>query len=175
MSSSALAYKRGFKVLTPDSAEFEGYVTAVLAAHGRPAPGCADLEDFAQLRVSPDGQPVGYGIERGGLTPEIAKEFWKRTREAGFIDFANIIYYAFASRIAARTDLTLSGNFRSSVPIIDHANLLYPRTPAMTAVGAAKDFTETPEWQQGASAFDAIMDYFLPALDALDIPYGEAA
>jgi DNA helicase-2/ATP-dependent DNA helicase PcrA len=239
-------YKRGFKVLTPESADFEGHVTAVLAAHGRPAPRFTDLEDFAQLRVSPDGQPVGYGIERGGLTPEIAKEFWKRTREAGFIDFASIIYYTFellrrrpeilsyisakfawmlvdefqdttdlqveilsliastkrtrfflvgdpcqsifrfagarpdladefAARIAARTDLMLSGNFRSSVPIIDHANLLYPRTPAMTAVGAAKDFTETPEWRQGASAFDAIIDYFLPALDALDIPYGEAA
>jgi DNA helicase-2/ATP-dependent DNA helicase PcrA len=239
-------YKRGFKVLTPDSAEFEEHVTAALAAHGRPAPGFTDLEDFAQLRVSPHGQPVGHGIERGDLTPEIAKEFWKRTREAGFIDFANIIYYAFellrrraeilsyisakfawilvdefqdttdlqveilsliastkrtrfflvgdpcqsifrfagarpdladefASRIGARTDLTLSGNFRSSIPIIDHANRLYPRTPAMMAVGAAKNFTETPEWQQGASTLDAIMDYFLPALDALGIPYGEAA
>ena len=239
-------YRRGFKVLTPDSAEFEEHVTAVLAAHGRPAPGFSDLEDFEQLRVSPDGQPVGYAIEHGGLTPEIATDFWKRIREAGFVDFANIIYYAFvllrrrpeilsyisakfawilvdefqdttdlqveilsriattertrfflvgdpcqsifrfagarpdladefAARIAARTDLTLSGNFRSSASIIDHANLLYPRTPAMTAVGAAKAFTETPEWQHGASAFDVITDYFLPALDALDIPHGEAA
>ena len=45
----------------------------------------------------------------------------------------------------------------------------------MTAVGAAKAFTEKPEWQHGASPFDVITDYFLPALDALDIPHGEAA
>jgi DNA helicase-2/ATP-dependent DNA helicase PcrA len=239
-------YKHGFKVLTPDKAEFEEHVTAVLSAHGRPAPGFSDFEDFTQLRVSSDGEAVGHAIDHGGLTPEIADDFWIRIREAGFIDFAHIIYYAFvllrgrpeilsyvsakfawvlvdefqdttdlqveifsliaattrtrfflvgdpcqsifgfagarpdladkfAARIGARTDLTLSGNFRSSSPIIDHANLLYPRTPPMTAVGAAKAFTETPEWQHGASAFDVITDYFLPALDALDIPYGEAA
>lgn len=239
-------YKRGFKVLTPDSADFEEHVTAVLASYGRPAPNFSDLEDFAQVRVSPDGQPVGHAIERGGLTPEIARDFWKRIREAGFIDFANIIYYAlillrrrpevlayisakfawilvdefqdttdlqveilsliattkrtqfflvgdpcqsifrfagarpdladeFAARIAARTDLTLSGNFRSSYPIISHANLLYPRTPEMTAVGAAKAFTEAPEWQHGDSTFEVITDYFLPILDALDIPQGKAA
>jgi len=45
----------------------------------------------------------------------------------------------------------------------------------MTAVGAAKPFPEVPEWQHGASAFDVIVDYFLPALDALSIPHGEAA
>src|ERR1043165_8374449 len=38
-------YKRGFKVLTPDSAEFEEHVTAVWMAHGRQAPGFSDLED----------------------------------------------------------------------------------------------------------------------------------
>lgn len=239
-------YKCGFKVLTPDSTEFEQHVTDVLADFGRPSPSFSDLEDFTQLRVSPDGKPVGHAIEHGGLTPEIATAFWKHMREAGFIDFANIIYFAFlllqkrpeilsyvsakfawilvdefqdttdlqveilsliaatkrtrfflvgdpcqsifrfagarpdladqfAARIGARTDLTLSGNFRSSTPIIDHANLLYPRTPKMTAVGAAKAFTEAPGWQHGASAFDVITDYFLPAVDALGIPLGEAA
>jgi DNA helicase-2/ATP-dependent DNA helicase PcrA len=239
-------YQRGFKVLTPDNAEFEEYVTAVLGAHGRPAPTFADLEDFAQLRRGLDGLPVGRAIEHGGLTPEIAKDFWKRIREAGFIDFANIIYYAlvllrrrpeilsyisakfawilvdefqdttdlqveifsliaatrrtrfflvgdpcqsifhfagarpdladeFASRIAARTDFTLSGNFRSSCPIICHANLLYSRVPEMVAVGAAQAFTDAPAWQHGTSAFDVITDYFLPVLDALEIPNGKAA
>ncbi len=239
-------YERGFKVLTPDSAEFGQHVTAVLGAHGRPAPTFADLEDFAQLRRSLDGRPVGSAIEHGGLTPEIANAFWRRIREAGLIDFANIIYYAFlllrrrpevlgyisakfawilvdefqdttdlqvelfslvadtmrtrfflvgdpcqsifhfagarpdlangfASRIAARTNLVLSGNFRSSRPIVRHANLLYPRVPTMTAVGAAQAFTEAPEWQHGASAFDVITDYFLPALDTLEIPHGKAA
>jgi len=239
-------YKHGFKVLTPENAEFEEHVTAVLAEHGRYNPTFSDFEDFAQLRVSLDGSPVGNPIEHGGLTPAIATAFWKRIREAGFIDFANIIYYSFvllqkrreilsyvsakfawilvdefqdttdlqveilsliaatkrtqfllvgdpcqsiygfagarpdladdfARRIGARTDLTLSGNFRSSPAIVAHANLLYPRTPVMTAVGAYKKFTEPAEWQHGASAFDVITDYFLPAIVALGIPVGEAA
>jgi len=45
----------------------------------------------------------------------------------------------------------------------------------MEAVGPAKDFTETPEWREGESAFEVITDYFLPSLDALSIPVGEAA
>jgi hypothetical protein len=35
----------------------------------------------------------------------------------------------------------LSGNFRSSPPIVAHANLLYSRTPSMEAVGRAKNYT----------------------------------
>jgi DNA helicase-2/ATP-dependent DNA helicase PcrA len=45
----------------------------------------------------------------------------------------------------------------------------------MTAVGEAKIYTEPPEWRHGNSAFDVITDYFLPAIDTLDIPLGEAA
>jgi DNA helicase-2/ATP-dependent DNA helicase PcrA len=82
-------------VLTPESAAFEEHVTAVLAEHGRYNPAFSDLEDFALLRVRLDGKPVGQAIEDGGLTPEIATAFWRRLREAGFIDFANIIYYSF--------------------------------------------------------------------------------
>ncbi len=84
-------YKHGFKVLTPESPEFEEHVTAVLAKHGRYNPTFSDFEDLAQLRVSLDGRPVGAAIEHGGLTRAIATDFWKRIREAGFIDFANII------------------------------------------------------------------------------------
>jgi DNA helicase-2/ATP-dependent DNA helicase PcrA len=53
-------YKHGFKVLTPESAEFEQHVAAVLEAFGRPVVAASDLEDFSQLRVSLDGTPVGY-------------------------------------------------------------------------------------------------------------------
>jgi DNA helicase-2/ATP-dependent DNA helicase PcrA len=239
-------YKNGFKVLTPESAEFERHVTAICAQHGRYNLTFKDFEDFTQIRVSLDGKPVGSGIERGALTPGVAAAYWKRTREVGFIDFANIIYFSlvllrkrpeilsyvsakfawilvdefqdttdlqveilaliagakrtrfllvgdhcqsifrfagsrpdlaqrFAGRIAARTDKQLSGNFRSSQPIIAHANLLYPRTPKMTAVGRSKKYTEAPVWQHGTSSFNIITDYFLPALEDLGIPIGEAA
>ena len=176
----------------------------------------------------------------------MARAYWKSIREAGFIDFANIIYYSylllrrrpeilsyvsakfawilvdefqdttdlqveilsliadgertrfllvgdpcqsifgfagarpdladeFAARIGARTDMQLSGNFRSSPPIINHANVLYPRTPHMKALGCAKKYTNAPVWQDGNSAFEVITDYFLPALEGLDIPVGDAA
>ncbi|WP_147155776.1 UvrD-helicase domain-containing protein [Reyranella soli] len=237
-------YKKGFKVLTPESEKFQKHVTAVWAQHDRYNLTFKDFEEFTQLRVGPNGEPVG--IEHAAITPEVAKDYWKRIREDGFIDFANIIYYSlillqkraeilnsitakfawilvdefqdttdlqveiltliakakrtrfllvgdpyqsifgfagarpdladdFATRIGARTDKQLSGNFRSSAPILAHANLLYPRTPAMVALGQYKDVTQKPVWRHGSSPFQVITDHFLPALDGLGIPVGEAA
>jgi len=239
-------YKNGFKVLTPENADFEYHVTAILAQHGRYNPTARDFEEFTQLRVSLDGDPVGNAIEHGSLTSEIARAYWNRIHEAGFVDFGNIIYYSlvllqkrleilryvsskfawilvdefqdttdlqveilsliaqagrtrfllvgdpyqsifrfagarpdlvdeFVDRINARTDLALSGNFRSSPPILAHAELLFLRKPAMNALGPAREFTEVPRWQHGASAFDVITDYFIPALNELGIPVGESA
>jgi DNA helicase-2/ATP-dependent DNA helicase PcrA len=82
---------------------------------------------------------------------------------------------AFAERIGARTDLNLSGNFRSSPPILDHAERFYPRMPKMTTLGRAKTYTEIPNLQHGRSSFEVITDYFLPALEGLGIPHGDAA
>ena len=239
-------YKNGFKVLTPDCAEFEEHVTHTCAQYNRYNLTFRDFEEFTQLRVSVDGEPVGNAIERGGLTVAMARTYWKRIREAGFIDFANIIYYSyillqkrpeilsyvsakfawilvdefqdttdlqvemlsliagaartrfllvgdpcqsifgfagarpdladeFADRIGARTDKQLSGNFRSSSPIIAHANILYPRIPPMKAVGQAKNYTNVPVWKHGNNPFEVISDYFLPALEGLEIPVGDAA
>lgn len=239
-------YRNGFKVLTQDSEEFEKIVTAVCTQYGRYNLTYKDFEEFMQLRVGLDGEPAGAAIERGALTVEVAKAYWNKIREAGFIDFANIIYYSlvllrdrlevlsyvssrfawilvdefqdtsdlqveililiasqnrtrfllvgdpsqsifgfagarpdladdFAGRIGARTDLTLSGNFRSSTPIVNHANRLFQRTPTMTAVGDARTYTEQPVWQNGSSPFQVIRDHFLPMLDELNIPIGEAA
>ena len=239
-------YKNGFKVLTPESAEFERNVTSVCAQHNRFDLTYKDFEDFTQLRVSLDGKPVGGGIDRGALTPAVASAYWKRIREHGFVDFSNITYYSlvllqkrpeilsyvsakfawilvdefqdttdlqveiltliarakrtkfllvgdpyqsifrfagsrpdlageFAKRISARTDMQLSGNFRSSKPIVALANTIYSREPPMVAVGPARDYRERPIWQHGASAFAVIADYFLPALEDLGIPVGDAA
>ncbi len=239
-------YKDGFKVLTPDSADFERLVTATCERYNRFNLTYKDFEEFTQLRVSVDGEPIGFALERGALTAPMAKDYWSRIRAAGFIDFANIIYYSylllkkrpeilsyvsakfawilvdefqdttdlqveiltliaeagrtrfllvgdpcqsvfgfagarpdladeFADHIGARTDLQLSGNFRSSSLVIAHANTLYPRTPPMKAVGRAKKYTNEPVWENGATAFEVITDFFLPALEGLDIPVGDAA
>ena len=239
-------YKDGFKVLMPDNADFARLVTATCERYNRFNLTFRDFEEFTQLRISVDGEPVGDALERGALTVEMAQDYWKCIRAAGFIDFANIIYYSylllkkhpeilsyvsarfawilvdefqdttdlqveiltmiadagrtrfllvgdpcqsifrfagarpdladeFAERIGARTDMQLSGNFRSSSPVIAHANILYPRTPSMRAVGRAKKYTNEPRWQNGNTAFEVIIDYFLPALEGLDIPVGDAA
>jgi DNA helicase II / ATP-dependent DNA helicase PcrA len=239
-------YARGFKVLTSESAEFEQHVTAICAQHRRFNLTFKDFEDFVQLRMDTNGEPIGNPIEHGGLTAAIAKGYWERIRKAGYVDFASIIYYSlvllrnhpeilsyvaskfawilvdefqdttdlqvellalianagrtrfllvgdpyqsifrfagsrpdladsFANTIGARTDLQLSGNFRSSALILSHANRLYPRTPPMIAVGPARAFAQKPEWRHGESVFDVLTDYFLPALDELDIPVGDAA
>jgi DNA helicase II / ATP-dependent DNA helicase PcrA len=239
-------YESGFKVLTPESPEFEHHVTAIWAQHRRFDLTFKDFEDFTQLRMDTNGEPIGNPIEHGGLTTTVAKGYWERIRKAGYVDFANIIYYSlvllrehpeilsyvaskfawilvdefqdttdlqveilsliadvertrfllvgdpyqsifqfagarpdladtFAGTIGARTDLHLSGNFRSSALIVAQANGLYPRTPPMTAVGPAKAFTQKPQLRHGGSAFEVITDYFLPALDELGIPVGDAA
>src|ERR1700722_5911959 len=239
-------YAKGFKVLTPDNEEFEKCVTSVCDDFGRHSLTFRDLDDFTQLRLSPDGDPVGNAIDSGGVTPEMAEAYWKLCGQKGFIDFANIIYYSlrllrehpmvldavasrfawilvdefqdttdlqveilaliagrgrtkfllvgdpfqsifhfagarpdladkFAADIAARTDLVLSGNFRSSKPIIDQAELLFAREPPMLAKGDARKFTDAPLYFHGKSPFEVIMDHFLPTLADLKIPLGEAA
>jgi DNA helicase II / ATP-dependent DNA helicase PcrA len=239
-------YSKGFKVLTPENEEFEKCVRAVCSKFGRYNLTFRDFDDFAQLRLSPDGKPVGNAIDRGGVTPELAEAYWKRCSELGYIDFANIIYYSlrllrerpeilaavasrfawilvdefqdttdlqveiltliakkdrtgfllvgdpfqsifrfagarpdladkFAADIKARTDFSLSGNFRSSKLVIGNAELLFARTPAMEALGEAKKFKDVPSLRHGTSAFAVILDYFLPSLAALKIPIGEAA
>lgn len=239
-------YKQGFKVLTPESTAFEKLVTEACAKHRRFNLTYKDFEEFTQLRLDADGNPSGAGIERGAITPELARDYWARIREEGFIDFANIIYLSFlllkkrpevlsyisakfawilvdefqdttdlqvemltliagagrtrfllvgdphqsifsfagarpdlaelfASRVAARTDLQLSGNFRSSEPIVAHANLLFPRTPPMVAVGKSKNFTEQPVHQHGNAVLEVIVGHYLPALEGLGIPIGQSA
>jgi DNA helicase-2/ATP-dependent DNA helicase PcrA len=239
-------FSKGFKVLTTDSDEFEKCVSVVCSKFGRHSLKFKDFDEFTQLRLSPDGKPVGNAIEHGGVTVELAEAYWKYCSERGFIDFANIIYYSlrllrehpeildavaskfawllvdefqdttdlqveiltliakrgrtrfllvgdpiqsiyrfagarpdlaekFAADISARTDLSLSGNFRSSNPIIANAELLFPRKPPMTALGEAKVYTEVATREHGTSSFNIIMDHFLPTLASLGIPIGEAA
>lgn len=239
-------YQDGFKVLTPECAEFQEYITAIWARHERYDLNFRDFEEFMQLRLSLEGEPIGVAIEQGAVTQEIAKEYWNRIRSDGFIDFANIIYQSlcllrnhpeiliylsskfawilvdefqdttdlqvellsliadegktkfllvgdpyqsvfafagarpdladeFAQRIGARTDLVLSGNFRSSPTIVDHANRLYSRSPPMQSIGPASDFTDQPVWEQGRSTFQIITESFLPELEERAIPIGDSA
>ena len=87
-------YEKGFRILTPDSEEFSHYVTSVWEMHGRYELKLSDVNEFINLRISPKGEPLGSGIDRGTLPPEVASTFWNTIRRAGYIDFSNIIYYS---------------------------------------------------------------------------------
>ncbi len=239
-------YESGFKILTPDSEEFEEIIDAVWATHGRYDLGFKEYDEFSQLRVGANGEPVGGPLEFGALTEEVARDYWDAVQHRGLIDFANIIYRAylllterpeildyvssrfawvlvdefqdtsdlqveillllarrdrtrfflvgdpfqsifgfagarpdladdFAEQVGARTDFQLTGNFRSSRPIIEQANALFPRDPVMTPQGPWKDCPDVPACVHGTSAFAVIVERFLPSLKELGIPIGEAA
>jgi DNA helicase-2/ATP-dependent DNA helicase PcrA len=80
----------------------------------------------------------------------------------------------FSQHIGARTDISLSKNFRSSHLIVEHAERLYPRQPTMRAEGRAKDCAVVPFLVRNTATFEAITEYFLPALEAAAIPLGNA-
>ena len=239
-------YKNGFKVMTPDSEDFQKHIDAVWAKHGRVGLTFKDYDEFTNIRIDQNGKPVGSIFKHGAITPEVANEYWSRIRKAGYIDFANILYLSyvllkkrpevlgyisakfawilidefqdttdlqveilsliadkgstkfflvgdpfqsifgfagarpdladkFAARIKAETEFVLSGNFRSSAPIVTQANLLFPRTPPMTTVGKSVAFKEVPSREHGSSPFEVVVKKFLPLIEELKIPLGESA
>jgi DNA helicase-2/ATP-dependent DNA helicase PcrA len=93
----------------------------------------------------------------------------------GFAGARPELMEVFVNEINAKRDFRLLSNFRSSNAIISHAEKLCPRTPAMQSVGEAERFTEVPQYIHAENAFEAITDYFIPALDELGINYGNAA
>lgn len=92
----------------------------------------------------------------------------------GFAGARPELVQPFAARIGARTDLSLSVNYRSSPPIVAHGEALFPRTPRMTSEGKEKTCTIPPILVRDRSTFAAIMERFLPALAADNIAFGDA-
>lgn len=93
----------------------------------------------------------------------------------GFAGGTPDLMQKFAKNVNAKTDIHLTGNFRSSKLVVDHAELLCPSNPKMIAIGEHKDFYISPSYVHSASPIDGVFDHFLPALDAVGIPLGEAA
>jgi DNA helicase-2/ATP-dependent DNA helicase PcrA len=81
----------------------------------------------------------------------------------------------FATQIGARTDLSLTGNFRSSSTIVRHAERLIPRVPAMQSVGPNRAIHVEPTLIQTVGTFSAITEHFLPLLAVERIEFGDAA
>ena len=120
------------------------------------------------------------------LQVEILTEIAKRNRTRFFLvgdAYQSIYGFAgaqpeladvFSARVNARSDLSLSGNFRSSPSIIADAERLFPRSPPMSAVGKARVHTERTQHIHVSHPLHAITDYFLPTLNRLGIPLGKA-
>lgn len=81
----------------------------------------------------------------------------------------------FGAHISARTDLSLSLNFRSSQRIVNHGERLLPRVPPMAAAGSTRDYPLEPMLVTGGTSFEAVTEHFLPTLEASRIPLGESA
>ena len=81
----------------------------------------------------------------------------------------------FASEINARTDLNLTGNFRSNPAIVNYAERVLPRLPPMRSLGPNATCTEAPSSYLIANSFNGITDHFLPKMTQLGIPFGRAA
>jgi DNA helicase-2/ATP-dependent DNA helicase PcrA len=92
----------------------------------------------------------------------------------GFAGARRNLMFEFAQHLGAKS-FPLSGNFRSSTPVVRSAELLLPRTPAMFAAGDWKDFAEEPFHAHADNNLTAITDFFLPTIDALTIPLGQCA
>ncbi len=81
----------------------------------------------------------------------------------------------FADHIGANKDHHLTGNFRSSANICAHAERLCPSTPPMFAVGDYAGCEILPVHRTVADPTQGILDYFLPAVKELRVPFGKVA
>ena len=82
---------------------------------------------------------------------------------------------SFAEEVSANNTFKLLANYRSSNLIIDHAEKLIPRIPRMYGAGDTANIGIRPIYIHTATALEAIIDYFLPAIAELGISYGETA
>lgn len=148
------------------------------------------LRDHSPIARSLCARYPWFLIDEFQDTTEVQIEILKLLHETGrskfFVvgDLAQSIYSftgarpelvePFGQSIAACRDLSLSENFRSSSHIVDHAERMFPRRPAMMAVGGNKDYEVEPLLIRDTSSLQAITEHFLPLLEAQRIPLGEA-
>ncbi len=81
---------------------------------------------------------------------------------------------AFSQEIGAK-GFPLSGNFRATQPLVEHAERLIARYPPMVSTSNATDIDPSVFYEHTQDSFSAITDYFLPFLEANEIGYGHTA
>lgn len=81
---------------------------------------------------------------------------------------------SFAQTVGA-TAFQVTGNFRSTQPLVDYAELLIAREPPMVSVSTSCTFNPSVFYEHTQDSFAAMTDYFLPFLEANGISYGNSA
>lgn len=149
------------------------------------------LRDYPQIARSLCARHPWFLIDEFQDTTELQVEILKLlhlTKRAKFFavgDLFQSIYgftgarpelvAPFGAHIGARTDLSLSFNFRSSQRIVNHSERLLPRASPMTAAGSTRDYPLEPTLVAGGTVFEAVTEHFLPTLQNNHIPLGDSA
>ena len=81
----------------------------------------------------------------------------------------------FGRDIAARDDLQLLDNHRSSRNVVSLAESLCPRQPQMVAAGGNRDYDHVPVWHEVATMVDGVADVFIPEVRRRGIDFAEVA
>ncbi len=85
------------------------------------------------------------------------------------------LFDEFSESVGARTDLSISENYRCSQPIVDLANRLLSGRAKMVAVGDDRNWPDCPTVKSVNTYLNAICDNFLPELERAGIRRGDAA
>lgn len=80
----------------------------------------------------------------------------------------------FAQAIGAE-GFPVSGNFRATAPLVECAERLIARVPAMVSTSTRNEFVPSVCYEHTQDSFVAMTDHFLPFLEANGISYGKAA
>lgn len=119
-----------------------------------------EFQDTTALQVEIFRIIASYGITKFFLVGDPYQSIF------GFAGAQVELMEEFGREISASSEFPLTGNYRCSNRIIEHAEMLFPREPRMKGLGEAADADNEPIYVHTPTAFEAITDYFLPALGA---------
>lgn len=128
-----------------------------------------EFQDTTELQIEILKLIHARGLSRFFLVGDPAQSIF------GFTGARPELLEPFAEDINANRDLSLTGNFRSNPQIVAQAELLFPRNPEMISVGKYRACLDAPELLRVNNTLEAITDDFLPKLQDLGIPLGQAA
>jgi len=126
-----------------------------------------EFQDTTELQIEILKILFGTGRSKFFTVGDLAQSIY------GFTGARPELVAPFAVHIGARTDISLHGNFRSSQRVVNHAERLIPRIPAMVATGPNRNCPIEPELVTGLNSFQAITERFLPAMDDAGIALGD--